>query len=108
MMKTTFLTTAAMLFGLVSQVNAQATYFSEGTKTIAKIGAQGTSFYVYFVESVGQNCLNGVQYISPDKKGLYVQLLAAKLTGKHISRVDYSQPGGNGTTCNVELVEISE
>jgi len=87
---------------------SQSTYFSETNKTIAKLGAQGTSFYTYFAEPMGQSCLNGVLYVSPDKKGLYTQLLAAKLSGKRISRIDYSQPGGNGTFCNVELVEIAD
>jgi hypothetical protein len=94
--------------GGVVPAYGQATYFSETNKTIAKLGAQGASFYTYFAEQVGQNCMNGVLYISPDKKGLYVQLLSAKLTGKRISRVDYSQVGGNGTTCSIELVEIAE
>lgn len=95
-------------FLLLTPAHGQSTYFSETNKTIAKLGAQGTSFYTYFAEPMGQNCLNGVLYISPDKKGLYTQLLAAKLTGKRISRVDYSQPAGNGTFCNVELVEIAD
>lgn len=101
---------ASTILSLVAVMPAsgQATYFSEATKTIAKLGAQGTSFYVYFAEAMGQSCQNGVLYISPDKKGLYTQLLAAKLTGKRISRIDYSQPGGNGTFCNVELVEIAD
>jgi hypothetical protein len=101
---------ATLIFCLAGFMPAhgQSTYFSEANKTIAKLGAQGTSFYTYFAEPMGQNCLNGVLYISPDKKGLYTQLLAAKLTGKRISRVDYSQPAGNGTFCNVELVEIAD
>ena len=108
--KIAFALATSSILSLVGSVpaNAQATYFTESTKTIAKLGAQGTSFYVYFAEAMGQNCQNGVLYISPDKKGLYTQLLAAKLTGKRISRVDYSQPGGNGTFCNVELVEIAD
>jgi hypothetical protein len=101
--------TAAMAFCMVgASAYGQNTYFSETNKTIAKLGAQGNFFYVYFAEPMGQSCANGVLYIPWDKKGLYTQLLAAKLTAKRISRVDYFQTGGNGTTCTVELVEIAE
>ena len=54
------------------------------------------------------NCAWGNVYISADRKGIYTQLLAAKLNGKRLSRVDYSQPGGNGTQCNAEIVEIAD
>jgi hypothetical protein len=94
--------------GIILPANCQSTYFSETNKTVAKLGAEGSRFYTSFAESVGQNCLYGILYISADRKGLYVQLLTAKLAGKHLSRIDYSQPGGNGTACNVELVEITE
>jgi len=99
---------ALVVFGAVMPAKSQSTYFSETNKTVAKIGAEGNRFYASFAESVSQNCLYGILYISTDKKGLYVQLLAAKLANKHLSRVDYSQPGGSGTVCNVELVEIAE
>jgi len=92
--------------GLIAAAYSQSTYFIEYNKTVAKVGAQGNFYYASFAESVGQNCLNAVLFISPDRKGLYTQLLAAKLAEKHISRLDYSQPGGNGTNCNIELVEI--
>lgn len=99
---------AVLGWASIAPANSQSSYFVEYTKTVAVLGAQNTSFYVRFNESVGQSCLNGVVYIAPEKKGLYTQLLAAKLTGKRLSRVDYSQPSGNGTFCNVELVEIAE
>jgi len=87
---------------------AQATYFTEYSKSIARLGAQGTIFYAGFVEPFTANCQWGNVYVTADRKGLYAQLLAAKLTNRRISRLDYSQPGGSGTICNVELVELSE
>lgn len=86
--------------------SAQATYFSENQKTIYRLGAQNDFYYVDFVEPFGQICLANVAYVSFDRKGLYAQLLAAKLSGRRVSRLDYSQPGGSGTQCNIELVEI--
>ena len=88
--------------------HAQSTYFSESNKTILRLGAQGTYFYVSFNEAMLTNCLWGNLYIAAEQKGLYTQLLAAKLTGRRLSRVDYSQPGGNGTQCNVAIVEITD
>jgi len=94
--------------GVVVPLHAQSTYFTEYNKTVARLGAQGTAYYVGFVEPLGQNCLWGNVYVASDRRGLYAQLLAAKLAGKHIGRIDYSQPAGNGTQCNAELVELTE
>ena len=87
---------------------AQTTYFSEGSKTVARVGAQGDMYYVAFTTPFQQHCAHLVAYIPASRKGLYSQLLVAKLTGQRISRVDYSQPAGNGTTCNIELVELAD
>jgi len=87
---------------------AQTTYFTEGTKTIAKLGVQGTQAYIGFVEALTANCRWGYLYIAPERKVMYAQFLAAKVANKKVSRVDYSQPGGTGTQCVAEIVELSE
>ena len=97
-----------VLAGIAESAIAQSTYFVEAGKTIVRLGAQGRNYYVGFAEPTGQNCLYGNLYIASDTKGLYVQLLAAKLSNKRLSRVDYSQPAGAGTQCNAELVEIAD
>jgi len=97
-----------VLAGLVPPSVAQSTYFVETGKTIVRLGAQGRNYYAGFAEPPSQNCLYGNIYIASDNKGLYVQLLAAKLSNKRLSRVDYSQPAGAGTQCNAELVEIAD
>lgn len=91
---------------VVMHAQGQSVSFSEGSKTIARLGMQGTTGYVSFVEPLRQNCLWGNIYIAPERKAMFAQLLAAKLAGKRLSRIDYSQPGGNGTQCNADLVEI--
>lgn len=96
---------AAMLIGAHTASLAQSS-FSEGNKTVSRLGAQSTFFYVDFAEPFGQNCLNGVAYVANDRKGLYTQLLAAKLTGRRIKRIDYSQEATG--QCNVELVELTD
>lgn len=98
----------ALLMLVAAQSHAQSTYFTEVNKTVSRLGAQGAGFYVSFVEPFGQNCQWGAAYITPDTKGLYVQLLAAKLSNRRISRIDYSQPGGNGSMCTAALVEIAD
>ncbi len=87
---------------------AEATSFTEYNKSITRVGAQGAMFYVAFAEPLTTNCQWGNVYVAADRKGLYAQLLAAKLTNRRISRLDYSQPGGSGTSCAVELVEFNE
>jgi hypothetical protein len=93
----------AALAGLTCVAEAQPTYFSELGNAIARVGVQANFFYVVSVEPLGQNCTYGNVYIAADRKAIYGQLLAAKLAGKRISRIDYSQLGGNGTTCWAEL-----
>lgn len=87
---------------------AQSTYFSEGSKSISRLGVQGTGYYVGFTEAFGQNCQWGNAYMSADRKGMYALILAAKLANRRVSRVDYSQPGGNGTQCFLEIVELAD
>ncbi|WP_213956597.1 MULTISPECIES: hypothetical protein [unclassified Variovorax] len=87
---------------------AQTTYFTEGTRTIAKLGVQGNQAYIGFVEALTANCKWGYLYIAPDRKVMYAEFLAAKIANKKVSRVDYSQPGGTGTQCVAEIVELSE
>jgi len=87
---------------------AQSNYFVEYNKTIARLGAQATGFYFGVNEPLGQNCIFGNIYIAPDRKGIYSQLLVAKLTNRRISRLDYRQPGGPGTECDAEIVEITD
>lgn len=86
----------------------QSTYFSEGAKSIEKIGAFGTGYYIAVAEPLGQNCQHGNIFISADRKGIYATLLATKLAGKILCRLDYSQPSGNGTICNIESVEVKD
>jgi hypothetical protein len=93
---------------LAMPCTAQTTYFVETGKTIARLGAQGRGFYVGFVEPLTQSCQYNNIYIASDTKGQYAQLLAAKLSNKRLSRVDYSQPAGPGTQCNSELIEIAD
>jgi len=86
----------------------QPSYITETNKTISRVGAQGTIFYVSFNEPLARTCQWGVVYIAQDRKGMYAQVLAAKLSGRKLSRIDYSQAGGDETTCNLELVEFIE
>lgn len=100
---------APLLLTLLTLTTSSAlaqTYFQENNKTINKLGVQETYFYVTFNEGFGRTCAYGVAYISADYKSIYAMLLAAKLSGKTISRVDYQQLNGPGTECNIKLVEV--
>jgi|GEM_PF-5837544 len=93
--------------GVAGIAIAQTQSIDEYQKTVRQLGAQGDYFYVSFNEPFTLNCAYNVVYIASDRKGLYAQLLAAKLTGKRISRIVYNQSGA-GTTCNMDLVEITD
>ena len=96
-----------LAIGTASIAIAQSQSLDEYQKTVRQLGAQADYFYVSFNEPFTLNCAYGVAYIASDRKGLYAQLLAAKLIGKRISRIVYSQSGA-GTTCNMDLVEITD
>jgi len=101
---------SVFLFSIGFSISAfgKSQSINEYQKTVRQLDAQSDYFYVSFNEPFALNCAYGIAYISSANKGLYVQLLAAKLAGKRISRLVYSQPGGSGSSCNVELVEISD
>lgn len=105
-----FFKTSLLVFLALSGrwVYGQTTYFTDTLKSIVRIGVQGQMSYVSFAEPLRQKCLYDIVYIAPDRKAMYTQLLAAKLAGKRLSRLDYSQPSGSGTVCHAELVEISD
>lgn len=93
---------------ILTNASAQNQSVNEYQKTVRQLGAQTDYFYVSFNEPFTLNCAYGVAYIASVNKGLYAQLLAAKMSGKRISRLVYSQSGGTTGSCNVELVEISD
>lgn len=97
----------AALLTLTSVSALAQTYFQENNQTINKLGVQETYFYVTFNEGFGRTCAHGLAYISADYKSIYAMLLAAKLSGKTISRVDYQQLNGSGSQCNIKLVEVA-
>ena len=97
----------AALLSLHSGSTLAQTYFQESTKTINKLGVQETYFYVTFNEGFGRTCAYGLAYISAEYKGIYAMLLAAKFSGRTISRVDYQQLNGPGSECNIKFVEVA-
>lgn len=97
----------AALLTLTSGSALAQTYFQESNKTVYKLGVQETYFYVTFTEGFGRTCAHNLAYISADYKGIYAMLLAAKLSGKKISRVDYQQLNGLGSECQIKLVEVA-
>jgi hypothetical protein len=77
---------------------------TENNKTITKLGVQGTGFYVEFAEPLTQPCVYGIAYFT--STNVYAQMLVAINNGQKLSRVDYVQPGGANTMCNITLVEL--
>jgi hypothetical protein len=95
---------------------AQPVNYLDVNKTIQVVGSHAGASPVYYFRAVealsNTGCLYGTLYIatnaSQDAKAMYATLLAAKLTGRRLSRVDYSQTGGPGNLCFAHLVEVSD
>ena len=103
-----FAAVTAVAIGGPTQLAAQTTpQFTETNKGIKLLAAQGTDYYVNFHEPFGQQCIWDVAYIANDKKGLYATLMAAYLSGKRVHKITYTQPGGNGSKCNLDQVELA-
>ena len=82
---------------------------------IDRLGIQGTSdsFVYYFgwmpATPLSVNCAWSVVYIdskSASAKSMYTQLLAMKMAGKKISRLEYSVV--NGDQCYASLIEFKD
>jgi hypothetical protein len=84
------------------------------SRTLDRLGTQGGdgggNAYFSVVEPLSLNCLFNDIYVdnigTDFGRAAYALLLEAKATGKMLSRIDYTQSGGPGTTCTVSLVEL--
>jgi hypothetical protein len=94
---------------LSSGVIAQTT---DSNKTINQLGLQSSSpALAYFgaVEGFTLNCEFGLIYTDITTtfgQAAYANLLAAKISGRMLSRITYTQSGGSGTPCTLALVEV--
>lgn len=109
-MRFRFLTVCVIFF--LTPVAQAGTSVTQNDLTINQLGVQdGGGSVAYF--SVNQPLTLDCQWsdiyidLTTDVgKAEYAELLAAKLSGKSLSRVDYEQSGGAGTECILDLVEI--
>jgi hypothetical protein len=77
-------------------------------KTVKKLGVQSSVAYFNFNEGMSLNCLYGLIYfeITTDfGQAAYSTLLSAKISGRELSRIDYSQ-FAEGEKCTASLVEL--
>ena len=85
---------------------------TDNNKTINQLGLQSSSpALAYFgaVEGLTLNCEYGLIYTDITTtfgQAAYASLLAAKISGRMLSTIRYTQPGGSGTACTLILVEI--
>ncbi len=107
-------TTRTPLALLLTLASVTAFAQTDYGKTINQLGVQaggtsGSTAYFSAVEGLSLYCQFGVVYVDLSTdwgKGALAQLIAAKNTGRTLSRIDYVQPGGSGTVCNLTLVEV--
>ncbi|WP_300751568.1 hypothetical protein [Janthinobacterium sp.] len=86
---------------------SQGVAFTAVNQTVSNVDAQGNSYYYFMVsDNIEAQCLYSSIYISIDKKALYGQVLAAKLSGKRLSRIDCRLSNGPNSECVVDIVEI--
>lgn len=83
---------------------------TETNKTIDRLGVQGGNAYFDVKESLTLTCAWGNIYLDITTdfgKAAYSNLLAAKSSGRILSRIDYSQTTAGGQ-CNLDLVEVKD
>ena len=105
----------AFLFALLSAVFVSAAYAAiDYGKEILKLGVQATlsGDQVYFTVVDGFSYACPTQHVyfplsSNFGKAAYAQLLAAKASGKKLSRIDYSQNSVN-EPCTLTLIEVEQ
>lgn len=96
---------AALTFLAAPLAHAQIDF----NKTINLLGVQGSNAYFSAIEGLTLNCDFGIilaDLTTVGGRAAYAQLLAAKFTASSLSRIDYVQPGGSGTICQLQLVEV--
>jgi hypothetical protein len=74
--------------------------------TITTIGVHGTTPYFRIAEPLAAQCAYLIIYIPADKKTMYAQVLAAKLAGRKLSRVNYTLRNGPNSECHAVIVEM--
>jgi hypothetical protein len=104
---------AAPILALVS-TGAFAT--TDWNKTVDRLGTQlatnGTGSWAYFnlKEGFSVNCPGGFAYVDITTdfgRAAFASLLAARSSGRLLSRIDYG-PTGTGGNCIVSIVEVED
>lgn len=75
--------------------------------TIDKIGAQNTTYYFYVTTSALDSCLWHAMYVDATTTfgaSAWKVLLAAKFSGRQLSRIDYTVSADG--SCHLTVVEI--
>ena len=91
----------------ISGVQAQTT-IEDDNRTVDHLGVQVTNAYFSVVEGFSVNCQYGNVYFAITSDGgkvSYANILAAKLSGRKLTRLQYSQPSSGGL-CTLSLVEF--
>ncbi|MDN2708677.1 hypothetical protein O0880_04500 [Janthinobacterium sp. SUN118] len=86
--------------------HAQGVSFDAANVTITTIGVHGPTPYFRIQEPLAAQCAYLLIYIPSDKKSMYAQVLAAKLAGRKLSRVNYTLTNGPNSECHAVVVEM--
>ena len=101
---------AGCALALLAATQAVAdTYISDTNRTISRLGVQGSNAYFGVKEGFSVACRWGNVYVDITTdfgKAAYANLLAAKASGRVLSRVDYNQTVS--ADCTLAIVEIAD
>lgn len=101
--------------GVLSSSMAVAVDQSDFNRTIDRVGVNNVFGGVnqnkaYFFTAETPTIITCVYFViditTTVGRAQYAELLAAKIAGKKLSRMDYNQGGGVGPTCYLTLLEI--
>jgi len=82
----------------------------DANRTVDRVGVQGNNAYFTAKEGFSQNCQWASIYLDISTsfgKAAYSNILAAKTSGKKLSRVAYDQATSGGS-CTLSLVEMKD
>jgi len=105
----------SLVISILTSVSTSAFATTDWIRTVVRLGTQlvnGTASWAYFnvKEGFSLTCPGGFAYldIATDfGKAAFANLLAARSSGRQLSRIDYSQ-ASTGANCVVSIVEVED
>ena len=99
---------AILITSLLFSLSANAV--TDNSRTITSVGAANGVNYFSVTPALSSTCLYGLVYV-PDAAGAvgknYLAVMLTALSSSSVVNIDYAQPGGTGTQCNLNFITVT-